>query len=93
VLGARGRVRFAAHAHDGELLAVRGGWLQRHWVLAWVEKGQAVRLVVTPFDRRHGMASVEVDTAGASAMGPPLRADYLGEGRARELAGALRAGL
>lgn len=93
ILGARGQARFAGHAHEGGVFAVRGGWLRRQWVLAWVEKGQALALAATPFDRRNGMASVELDTAGATALAPPLRAPYLGEEQARLLAAELRAGL
>jgi putative membrane protein len=93
VLGARGQVRFAGHAHERGVFAVRGGWLRRQWVLAWVEKGQGLALAASPFDRRHGMASVELDTAGATSLGPPLRAPYLGEEQARRLAAELRAGL
>lgn len=93
ILGARGQARFSGHAHDGGVFAVRGGWLRRQWVLAWVEKGQALALAATPFDRRNGMAAVELDTAGATALGPPLRAPYLGEEQARRLAAELRGGL
>ena len=93
VLGARGQARFLGHAHDGGVFAVRGGWLRRQWVLAWVGKGQALALGATPFDRRNGMASVELDTAGATALGPPLRAAYLGEDQARLLAAELRAAM
>jgi putative membrane protein len=93
VLGARGQVRFAGHAHERGVFAVRGGWLRRQWVLAWVEKGQGLALAASPFDRRHGMASVELDTAGATSLGPALRAAYLGEEQARRLAAELRAGL
>ena len=93
ILGARGQARFAGHAHERGVFAVRGGWLRRQWVLAWVEKGQALALAATPFDRRNGMASVELDTAGATALGPPLRAPYLGEEQARRLAAELRGGL
>ena len=77
----------------GGVFAVRGGWIRRQWVLAWVEKGQALALAATPFDRRSGMASVELDTAGAAALAPPLRASYLGEEQARALAAELRAAL
>jgi putative membrane protein len=93
LVGARGRARFARYACGGGVFAVRDGWLRREWVLAWVAKGQALRLGASPFDRRHGMASVELDTAGAAAMGTALRASYLGEADARALLAELRAGL
>jgi putative membrane protein len=93
VAGARGRARFASYACDRGVFAVRDGWLRRDWVLAAIGKGQALRLVISPFDRRAGMASVELDTAGAAPLGPPLRAVYLAEADARALAAELRAGL
>jgi putative membrane protein len=93
VAGARARARFAAYAHQDGVFAVRDGWLRREWVLAAVGKGQALRVLASPFDRRHGMAHVELDTAGAAPMAPPLRVPYLDEAEARGLAAALRAGL
>jgi putative membrane protein len=93
VAGARGRARFAAYAYERGLFAVRDGWLRREWVLAAVAKGQALSVLASPWDRRAGMASVELDTAGAAPMGPALRVAYLDEGEARRLAARLRAGL
>jgi putative membrane protein len=93
VAGARGRARFAAYAYERGLFAVRDGWLRREWVLAAVAKGQALSVLASPWDRRAGMASVELDTAGAAPMGPALRVTYLDEGEARRLAARLRAGL
>jgi putative membrane protein len=75
----------AGYALNERLVAVRGGWWSRHWRFAELDKLQALRLSQTPFDRRHGMATLWLDTAGASAMAPPLRIRYIAEAEAREL--------
>ena len=88
---ARGSARFAGYAITGDVLAYRAGWLTRHWAIARIAKGQAVKLARGPFDRRAGMASVALDTAGAGMTAFPLRVPYLGEDEARALAAHLRA--
>jgi putative membrane protein len=45
-------------------VAFRSGWLWRYLSIAPLAKVQAVSLHESPFDRRHGMATVLVDTAG-----------------------------
>jgi putative membrane protein len=92
-VAARGQARFAAYAFDGTRVAYRSGWLRRTWTLARVEKGQAVRLTCSPFDRRHGMAAVELDTAGAAPGAPRLLIPFLAEAEARGLVEQLRAGI
>lgn len=49
---------------DGAVL-FRAGWIWRHLTVARFGKVQAVAMTQSPFDRRHRMASVRVDTAGA----------------------------
>lgn len=85
VLAARAR-----WAWDGRLLAVREGWIDRRWHFAEIGKLQSVQLVQGPFDRRHAMASVYVDTAGGNGLSP-LRVRYLPEAEARALHAALGA--
>jgi putative membrane protein len=87
VLAVRAKVwaKHAAYSADGGLVVVREGWLDRHWRFAEVRKLQALRLTRSPFDRRHGMATLLLDTAGASPFDPPLRIRYLPEAEAREL--------
>lgn len=82
---ARQHARHAGYAFNARLIAVRGGWWSRHWRFAEIDKLQALRLSRSPFDRRHGMATLWLDTAGASAMAPPLRIRFLAEGDARAL--------
>ena len=89
-LEARGNARFAGYAIDGDVVAYRAGWLTRRWAIARIAKGQAVRLGRGPFDRRAGMASVALDTAGSGVTTFPLRVPYLGEAEARALAARLR---
>ncbi|UHQ20304.1 PH domain-containing protein [Lysobacter sp. KIS68-7] len=77
--------KHARYAVDERLVAVRGGWWSRHWRFAEVDKLQAVRLSQGPLDRRWGMATLWLDTAGASATAPSLRINHLPEADARVL--------
>lgn len=76
-------------ACNGRLVAWRSGWLSKAWNLAEIGKLQAVRLSQSPLDRRLGMASLLLDTAGATPFGPPLHLRHL----PREAAEALSARL
>jgi putative membrane protein len=82
---ARQHARRMAWAIGDELVAVRGGWWSRWWRLAEIDKLQAIQLSRSPLDRRCGTATLWLDTAGASAMAPPLRIRFLPEALAREL--------
>ena len=77
--------RYSAYSVSHGLVAFRGGWLSRHWRFAEVRKLQALEFVQSPFDRRHGMATLRFDTAGAGAMEPSLAIPYLPEAEARRL--------
>ncbi len=93
LLYARARVwaRYSAWALDAGVIAFRQGWLDRNWRFAEVRKLQSLRLMQSPFDRRHGMASVWMDTIGASPMEPALVIPYLDIAIAGELIERLRA--
>jgi putative membrane protein len=82
---ARQHAARAGYSVDGDMIAVRGGWWSRHWRFAELEKLQALSLRQSPLDRRFGMATLLLDTAGAGAMTPPLQVRYLPEGEARAL--------
>lgn len=69
--------RFAGYHVDDRLVAVREGWWSRHWRFAEIDKLQALQLRQSPLDRRFGMASVWLDTAGAGGLAPPLRIRHL----------------
>ena len=85
--------RYSAWSLDGGVFTFRQGWLERRWRFVETAKVHAILLHENPFDRRHGMASVHVDTLGASPLEPPLRVPYLPVAEARALAEALRAAL
>jgi putative membrane protein len=73
---------------DGAVL-FRTGWIRRHLTVAPFSKLQAVSITQSPFDRRHRMASVRVDTAGAGDASHRVDIPYLPVERATELFGQL----
>lgn len=77
LLAARRHAQRAGYALQHGLVAVREGWWSRHWRFAELDKLQALRLRRSPLDRRTGMASLWLDTAGAGAFAPPLRIRFL----------------
>ena len=85
--------RHAGYCLENGVIAVREGWLDKSWRFAEVGKVQALRLSRSPFDRRHGMATLLLDTVGASPFEPPLRIRYLPEDVARALHDRLAATL
>ena len=93
VYAARQHARRAGYACDARLIAVREGWWSRHWRFAEIDKLQALELRQSPLDRRFGMATLWLDTAGAVASGPPLRLRFLPEAEARALHARLAADL
>ena len=82
-----------AHASNERLIAWRTGWLSKTWNFAETGKIQAVRLAQSPLDRRLGMASLLLDTAGASPFGAPLHLRLLPLETARALSARLVAQL
>ncbi|MGH8084456.1 MAG: PH domain-containing protein [Lysobacter sp.] len=82
---ARRRTAHAAWALGDELVAIREGWLRRHWRFAELDKLQALQLSRNPIDRHCGTATLWLDTAGAGAMAPPLRIRFLPEVDAQAL--------
>jgi len=70
---ARLQIRHMALAVTATHVVFRSGWLWRQTTVAPLDKVQAVAMSESPFDRRHGMASLIVDTAGAG--GAPHRLD------------------
>jgi putative membrane protein len=82
---ARAMARFAGYAATDRTIAVRSGWLSRSWALVEVRKLQTLRLGQSPFDRRLGMATLWLDTAGAASSEGVLRIRFLPENEARDL--------
>jgi putative membrane protein len=77
--------RFHRYALDGDLLFVtRGVWRQQLWVVP-VANAQAISVARSFLQRRLGLATVSIDTAGA-AMLKGARIVDLGEATARRLA-------
>lgn len=64
--------RYARWTVDDSVVAFRRGWLWRRTTVARLAKVQVVALAESPFDRRHAMASVGVDTAGDAVAIPYL---------------------
>lgn len=93
LLRAKVWARHAGYSEESGLVAVREGWLDKRWRFAEVRKLQSLSLSQSPFDRRHGMASVHMDTAGANPFEPPLRIRYLPEDEARALRDRLAAAM
>ncbi|HUR19236.1 MAG TPA: PH domain-containing protein [Vicinamibacterales bacterium] len=52
-------------AKTDRVVAFKSGWFHRSLLIVPLAKIQAVELDESPFDRRHHMASLSVDTAGA----------------------------
>ena len=75
----------AAYAQTEDLIAVREGWLTRKWRFAEISKLQGMSLCEGILDRRFGMASLHLDTAGAQAMSSAFRIPYLSRKDAQAL--------
>jgi putative membrane protein len=84
-LRARQLARWSGWSVDARHVAWRSGWLDRHWQLVEIGRIQLLRVEQSPFDRRRGMASLLLDTAGAHPGQPALRLRHLPETIAREL--------
>ena len=89
VVYARLTVRHLRWGTTGDAVMLRSGWLWRRLSLARVTKVQAIAVHESPFDRRHGMAGVAVDTAGAGSHRVDI--PFLGRDVARQLADTLAA--
>jgi putative membrane protein len=66
-------------------VAFRSGSFRRRTTVVRYAKIQAVEMVASPFDRRHAMARVRVDTAGAGDLSHRVDIPYLAEDTARDL--------
>ena len=88
---ARLQVRWLGYRLTDTVFMFRSGWIWRHVTIAPLDKVQAVAVRRTPFDRRQGMSSLVVDTAGASGAPHRLDVPWVDAGAAAELAGAIGA--
>jgi putative membrane protein len=85
-LRARQLGRWSAWMVDERFVAWRSGWLDRHWQIVPIDRIQLLRVEQSPFDRRRGMASLLLDTAGAHSSRPALRLRHLPEATVHALA-------
>ena len=74
---ARLTVRHTAYALASWGVLARLGWWNRTLTLVRYARIQTVALCESPFDRRHRMAAVRIDTAGAPAGRYTIRIPYL----------------
>jgi len=78
-------------ALTGDVFAVRNGWIRRTVAFARLGKIQSVSLHASPFDRRAGMASVRIDTAGRTDGEHALVVPFLARSDAEALRDAISA--
>ncbi len=84
-LDARRQVRHTEYALLPGMVLFRSGWIWRHLSMARYGKIQAVTILESPFDRRHRMAKVQVDTAGAAHASHLIHIPYLSLDMARRV--------
>jgi putative membrane protein len=70
---------------DDTIVAVRQGWLSRRWAFIEIGKIQSVRLSSSPFDRRLGVVTLWIDSAGASGTDGVLRVRFLPDDEGRTI--------
>lgn len=63
--------RHLGYAKDAAFFRTRRGWLGRSMHVVPVRNVQAITVRQNPLDRRHGVATVHIDTAGQGAAGGP----------------------
>lgn len=85
LLHARRWVAHAAWAITAWGVLFRSGWWTRRLAIVPLSRIQTVGFGESPFDRRHRMASVRIDTAGAAARGYTIAIPYLERAVAAEV--------
>jgi putative membrane protein len=90
-LHARAYVRSLGWALTESVVLFRSGWIWKALTVAPLAKIQVVTLSESPFDRRHRMARLLVDTAGADSESHPVHIPYLERSTAEALAQTLAA--
>jgi putative membrane protein len=79
------------YATPAALVLLKAGWLRRTLLATWIDRVQSVTVSTSPFDRRHGMASVLVDTAAGGTLDAKLEIPFLGADTAALVAARLAA--
>jgi putative membrane protein len=90
-VNARLTIKWLGWATDAQVVMVRSGWSWRQTTIAPFGKLQVIQLRESPFDRRHLMATVRADTAGAALGAHGIAIPYLARETAVELAQTLAA--
>jgi putative membrane protein len=78
-------VKHTRWALTSDAILFRYGWMTRRLIVTPRNRLQSVQLTASPFDRRHKMANLSIDTAGGSAMSDSISIRFL----PREIAQAL----
>ena len=84
-IAARKTIEHTGWAVSDGAVFFRSGWLWRSLTAVRFTQVQAVTVSESPFDRRTGMASLRVDTAGAGELSHRVDIPYLPRQTAREL--------
>jgi len=74
---ARALARRYAFAVTDDAIAFRSGWIRRRLSIVRMARVQSVKLAESFLDRRWGMATLSVDTAGSSGSGHRIEVPYL----------------
>ncbi len=82
---ARLRARHEGYALTPEAIVYRSGWWVRRMSIVRFSKIQVLHKWQSPFDRRHRMASLSADTAGASIIAHRIEVPFLDEPVAQAL--------
>lgn len=82
-------VKYTRWALVQDAVLFRSGWLTRRLTVVPRDRVQTLSIEASPFDRASRMASIYVDTAGASSMSAGIKIRYLAAEVAERLAVAL----
>jgi len=79
------RFRITGYWYDDNYLIFRKGWINRTTLYLPIKNIQNVSLTQNPFDRRHGLGSITLDTAGQSNTGGGTMIRHLPFEKARQI--------
>jgi putative membrane protein len=89
--GATMSARRLGYAVASPFILFRHGWIWQTIQITWIDRVHALAISSSPFDRRHGMATLIVDTSVGGPMGASLQVPYLAAETARALQDRLAA--
>lgn len=76
-LAAKRRAAFAGWQIQHNHLLYQDGWLWRHWHIMPLAHQHTLSIRHNPFDRRHQMATLIIDSMGSTAYNRPFQIHYL----------------